>query len=197
MPSNLVEIMIKGEPDMIKGFVIGFLEGRGNQGDTFIEEKCILEEDSPLSMVIHFFSGRPHIIPVIADSGMRESLCQALQRRKEDVPSEIVSIREVMGASFDFHYKTFSRELGKTLNDFFSNLPSGIQFKGDYKHEEKIDLEGKGIEAYAPLHDYEIKGSGVVQGGAKEIYKFYCRSGQFEVVELGKLKLQYGNTIRD
>ncbi|MEN6376311.1 MAG: hypothetical protein ABFD75_16210 [Smithella sp.] len=191
MATTYTEIMIKGEPALIKGFVIGFLEGRGDKGDTFVEEERI-EEDSPLEMILHFFTGHLHLVPVIAETGMVESLCKALQNRKEEIPSEVVSVRNVTGAFFEFKYKTFSEGVGKSLLAFFSDLPSGIQMKTSYKPTEKITPEGKGVEAYAPLHDYELKGSGVVQGGVKEIYNFYCRAGLFEVVELGKLTLEYG-----
>lgn len=184
------EIMIKGEPALIKGFVIGFLEGCGDKKETFVEEERI-EEDSPLDMILHFFS-HPHLVPVIAEAGMVESLCQALQNRKEEIPSKVVSVREVTGAFFEFKYKTFSEEMGKSLLAFFSNLPPGVQMKAGYKPEEKLTPVGKGVETYAPLHHYELKGSGIIQGEVKETYRFYRQAGLFEVVELGKLTLAYG-----
>ncbi|MEN6331085.1 MAG: hypothetical protein ABFD57_03745, partial [Smithella sp.] len=64
MSTTYTEIMVKGEPALIKGFVIGFLEGLGDKGDTFVEEECLIEEDSPLSMILHFFTGHPHLVPV-------------------------------------------------------------------------------------------------------------------------------------
>jgi len=192
MAITFTEIMIKGEPALIKGFVIGFLEGRGDKGNTFVEEEGRIEEDSPLHMIMHFFSGHPHMVPVIAEAGMVESLCKALQNRKEEIPAEVISVRDVTSAFFEFEYKTFSEEVGKSLLAFFSNLPSGVRIKAGYQPQEKITPEGKGVEAYAPLHDYELKGSGIVQGEVKETYRFYCRAGLFEVVELGKLTLEYG-----
>lgn len=191
MATTYTEIMIKGELALIKGFVIGFLEGRGDKGDTFVEEERI-EEDSPLEMILHFFTGHPHLVPVIAETGMVDAICKALQNRKEEIPSEVISVKDVTGAFFEFKYKTFSEEVGKSLQAFFSKLPEGIEIKPGYKPEEKITPSGKGVEAYAPLHDYELKGSGIIRGGVKEIYQFYCRAGLFEVVELGKLTLEYG-----
>lgn len=194
MATTYKEIMIKGEPALIKGFVIGFLEGRGDKGDAFVEEDRI-EDDSPLNMILHFFTGHAQILPVIAESGMVESICNALQNRKEEIPSEVMSVREVTGALFEFKYKTFSEEVGKSLRAFFSDLPEGVELKPGYQPVEKITPSGKGVEAYAPLHDYELKGSGIVRGGVKEVYRFYCRTGRFEVVELGKLTLEYGKAL--
>ena len=191
MTTTYTEIMIKGEPLLIKGFVIGLLEGRGDKGDTFVEEECLVEEDSPLSMILHFFTGHAHMIPVIAESGKVELICNALQNRKEEIPSEVMSVREVTGAFFEFKYKTFSEEVGKSLRAFFSDLPEGVEVKPGYEPAEKKTPRGKGVEAYTPLHDYELKGSGIIRGGVKEVYRFYCRAGLFEVVELGKLTLEY------
>lgn len=193
MATTYTEIMIKGEPALIKGFVIGYLEGRGDQNETFVEEERI-EEDSPLDMIKHFFS-HPHLVPVIAETGMVGSICRAMENHKGEIPSEVVSMRDVTGASFEFKYKTFSEEVGKSLLTFFSNLPTGVQMKAGYKPEEKLTPVGKGVETYAPLHHYELKGSGIVQGGVKEIYRFYCQAGLFEVVELGKMKLEYGKNL--
>jgi hypothetical protein len=192
MSTNFTEIMIKGEPALIKGFVIGFLEGREDKGNTFVEEEGRIEEDNPLHMILHFFSAHPHLVPVIAEAGIVESLCRALQNRKEEIPAEVMSVRNVTGAFFEFKYKTFSEEVGKSLLEFFSNLPSGVRMKVGYRPAEKITPREKGVDAYAPLHDYELQGSGVVQGEVKEIYRLYRRAGLIEAVELGKLILEYG-----
>jgi hypothetical protein len=191
MATTYTEIMINGEPALIKGFVIGFLEGRENHGDTFVEEEGQIEEDSPLDMILHFFS-HPHLVPVIAELEIVESLCQALQNRKEEIPAEVMSVRDVTGAFFEFQYKTVSEEMGKSLLAFFSNLPDGVQMRAGYQPAEKITPREKVVGAHDPLHHYELKGSGIVQGGVKEVYRLYRQAGLFEVVELGKLTLEYG-----
>jgi hypothetical protein len=45
-------------------------------------------------------------------------------------------MRCVKGASFAFKYKAFSKEVGKSLLDFFSDIPLEFHMKTGYKSEE-------------------------------------------------------------
>jgi hypothetical protein len=60
---------------------------------------------------------------------------------------------------------------------------------------EKFIPEGKGIDAYAPLHDYELNGKGRISGAVKGVFDLYYRLGRFEVVELEDMELIYGEAL--
>lgn len=189
MDKSYCEMTVRGPQELIKGFVIGYVEGLGGQEKPILGEECRVEQDNPLGLIMHFFTDH-HTVPIIVESGFCKYLSDALKKHENELQATIVSIREIAGARFDFQYRTFSRDVGKYLLELFSDPPEGVQVD-DYAPREKIIPEGKGIEAYTPLHDYEVKAKGTVTGGVKEVYDLYCRAARYDVVETGKLKLVY------
>ncbi len=194
MPKTYYEVRLKGSPELIKAFTIGFIEGRGGKEEEFVENACRIEEDSPISLVLHFFSGLHHETALVMESSASRPLIEALHKHRGAIPVEVSRVREITGAAFDFRYRTNSHETGKELLALFSNLTGDLKIEGYAPKEENIP-EAKGIEAYAPLHDYELKAKGTVTGEIHAVHDLYCRAGRFEVVDLGDLRLVYGKTI--
>ncbi len=194
MSDTYCEMTIQGQPEAIKAFVLGFIEGRGGTEESVIEGECLIEEDSPIDLIKHFFGPHHHTVPVIIGTDNCQPLRSALEKHKAEIRGTVTALREITGASFNFRYRTFSRETEKSLFDLFTNPAEGVRIQ-DYAPKEKLTPEGKGVEAYAPLHDYEVSAQGTVSGGVKEVYALFCRAGRFDVVELGELKLSYGKNI--
>ena len=195
MARTYVEVLIKGEHDLIKGFVMGFLEGQGHGATSAPERECILCEDYPLALLKHFLSGHPHMVRVLIDSELAGGVIHALNRHRKDIPSEIKSFREIVSVFFDLRIRTFSREVGRSLVEMLTVLPAGAALKDGYELQEKIDPEGKGLELFAPLHDYEMTFFGTVQGEVDGVYALYRAISRFEVAEAGELKLEYGKAL--
>lgn len=190
------EVVVAGSLDLVKGFVIGFLEGRGITGETFFGEEYHIEDDSPLDFLMHLIGTKDDHSTVIVEAGLHELLYGALKNRQKEVNLEVKTIREIVGGSFKFSYKTFSREVGQMIARLFSELPDGVIMEPGYRPQEKVTPEGKGTDAYAPLHDYELNAKGRVSGGIKGIFDLYRNAERFEVVELDDIELKYGKTIK-
>jgi len=195
MNPSYYEVTVEGSQDLLKGFVIGFLEGRGISGETFFGGEYELDEENPLEVLFRMMRQREESTTVIVEAELRGQLREALQRRKDSLPLKVVSVREVTGANFGFSVKTYSREVGQALRDLFTRPPEGVSVDPLFFPEEIVIPEGKGVEAYAPLHEYEMKWKGRVSGPIREIFSLYHRAGRFEVVKLGELHLDYGQRI--
>jgi hypothetical protein len=195
MNPTYYEVTVEGSHDLLKGFVIGFLEGRGISGETFFGDEYELDEESPLEVLFRMMRQRDESTTVIVEAGLRSQLREALQRRKDSLPLKVVSVREVRGATFGFSVKTYSREVGQSLRELFTRPPEGVSVDPPFFPEEIVIPEGKGVEAYAPLHEYEMKWKGQVSGPIRQIFALYHRVGRFEVVRLGDLNLDYGERI--
>ena len=55
--------------------------------------------------------------------------------------------------------------------------------------KETVNPAGKGVEASAPLHEYEIEAKGEIYGPVKEIINLYGEAEHKDMVELGSIKL--------
>jgi hypothetical protein len=121
-------------------------------------------------------------------------VCQLLQDALDNVhdalPLKLLAAREVVGAQFGFTYEAFAQELGDELKGLFTNLPEGVSILG-YEVEEKVAPEGKGIEAYAPLHEYGIKAKGKITGAVKAVIEFHDKLEEHPLVALEGILLEF------
>ncbi len=60
-----------------------------------------------------------------------------------------------------------------------------------YEPKEKRNPEAKGVEAYAPLHHYEIRAKGRISGPIREVIAFYGQVEHNKLVELGPIEITY------
>jgi hypothetical protein len=188
MRKKWYEVVIEGSFDLIKGFIIGFFEGRKISGAIIFEREHHVKREGEIEHLlraIHVEEDRVHLI-----MGKRtfRILDQALNKRKHEIPLKVVSEKEIVRAHFNFTYAAYAKRFGNELKELFSSLPEGVRLEG-YEPEE-IERETKDSTAgYAPLHKYEIKAKGRVTGPAKDVIDFYDRLEhnawiKFEEIEL-------------
>jgi len=193
MNKNYYEVIVKGSYDLAKGFVLGFMEGRAIEGEAIFEEEQHIKVEGTLAQLIRISGIKGRTLHVIVGSGFYDLISEAFQHVQDRMDLEVESVRVITDAFFDFHYKAFTRELGDELQGLFDALPEGLNIEGKYAPKESLDPEGKGIETYAPLHDYELTASGQIHGPAKEALDFYRRLELYDMVELGEINLKYAD----
>jgi hypothetical protein len=187
MIEEYVEVVLDGPFDFIKGFVLGFMEGRGISGDVIFEETNRARGDVFVRL-LRFVRLEEDHVHLIVGAGIHELLKEALEKRQAEAPVRIVRVRKIGEARFKFRYRTYSRPLGEELKNLFRNLPEVLHLEG-YEPKETLRPESKAIEAYAPEHPYAVEASGTVSGRAKEAIDLYNRLGRYEIVELGDIKM--------
>ncbi len=185
------EVTVEGGLDLVKGFVAGFLEGRGISGDVFFGSDYQIEGESPAGLLMRLMGLRGETCTLVVGTGLHELLAAALERRRGIVPLRILKVCPVASAAFDVSFRTYSRAVGAELGELFGSLPVGVSLGERFEMQEKVTPEGKGVEAYAPLHEYELRGRGRIEGGVKGVFSLYHRLERFEVVQRGDMELAY------
>jgi len=190
MRKKYYEIVIEGPFDLIKGFIIGFFEGRKISGAIIFEQEHHVKQEDGLEHLlraVHIEEDRVHIL--MSERTFR-MLNQALNNRKHGVPLKIVSKKEIVRAHFNFTYAAYAKRFGDELKNLFGKLPQGVRLEG-YQPEE-IERETKDSTAgYAPLHKYEIKAKGRVSGPAKGVIDFYDRLEHNKLIEFEEIELEF------
>ncbi len=185
------EVIIEGSLDIIKGFVLGYLEGSGIQGEAIFGEEHHVENESKFGQLMRLLNVRGEQVHLIVGAGIYDLLKKAIDRHIDELEVRVVSVREITNARFDFSYKAFNRKLGEELKEKFGGLPEGLTMEAGYNPEEQIHPEAKGVKAYAPLHEYELKAKGKIHGPIKAVVDFYGEIEHNSLVELGDIKLEY------
>ncbi|HPQ43647.1 MAG TPA: hypothetical protein PKZ42_05400 [Syntrophales bacterium] len=190
MNNEYSEVVIEGSLDRIRGFVVGFLEGKGIQGEAIFEEEHHVANESRFGQMMRLIGVRGNRFHLIIETEFFKLLEEALKRRKEELALKITSEKKISRASFDFRYRAYTKELGEELMTLFGDLEEGLHMR-DYQPKETLLPEGKGVEAYAPLHEYEIKAAGTISGPVKAVIDFYGRAEHHDMVELDNITLEY------
>jgi hypothetical protein len=195
MNKDYYEVVIEGHLDLAKGFVMGFLAGKGIEGSAFFDNACHIagkDETGPLLRLIH---ARDNVSTLIVGSGLYDLLAAALNRHPQVIALRIKQARRVLGAAFACAFRTYSREVGQEIKEILSCVPEGVDGESEFEMHEKIDPEGKGHEFFTPLHDYELAGKGRISGSVRGVLDLHERLKRFEVVKLGELELTFGETV--
>ena len=194
MNKEYCEVVIEGESlDLVRGFVIGFLEGKEIQGEAVFGEDHHVENESMFGQMLRLIGVRGNRFHLIIGAGFFTLLQEALERRSGELALKIISEKKIKNASFGFHFRAYTKDLGTELKALFENPPEELQVK-DYKPKETVFPEGKGVEAYAPLHEYEIKATGTISGPICDVINFYGKVEHHDMVELADIKLTYIGT---
>jgi len=191
MTKEYYEVIVEGSFDLIKGFVLGYLEGSGIKGEAIFGEEHHVENESKFGQLMRILHVKDNQVHLIIGAGIHDLLEKAVTNRFDELKIKVVSVKKIREAHFEFTYKAFNREFGENLKGIFGNLPEGLVIAPGYEPKEKVLPEGKGIEAYAPLHEYEIKAAGKISGSAKAVIDFYGEVEHNALVELGPIRLEY------
>ena len=193
MNREYCEMVVEGSLELVEGFVIGFLEGKGIQGKAIFGENHHVQNEDRLGHMLHLVGMKGNRLHTIIGSCSQQRLLKdALERRKEELDLKLVSEKRIVQASFVFRYRAYTKDLGDELKELFGKLPEGLQVE-DYDPKETVYPEGKGLEAYAPLHEYEIKARGRIYGFAGDVIDLYGRAERYDMVELDDIKLEYAD----
>jgi len=191
MLKSYYEVDVEGSFDLIKGFVLGFIEGRQIEGEAIFGAEHHVENEEKFGQLLRLMGIKGKTVRVIICCKLHDLLEEALRKRKNEIQIEIKNVRKIAGASFEFQYKAFAETFGKELKETFGNLPEGLTMEPGYEPKEILNPDAKGVEAYAPLHHYELKAKGRITGPIREIIDFYGQAEHNQLVELGPIKITY------
>ncbi len=194
MNKEYCEVVVEGSLDLVRGFVLGFLEGKGLQGEAIFGEDHHVENEGKFGQLMRLIGVKGDRVHLIIGAGFHKLLEEALERRKGELALKIISEKRIGQASFGFRYRAYTRGLGDELMILFGEPPGGLQVK-DHKPRETVFPEAKGVEAYAPLHEYEVKASGTISGPVKDVIDFYGSAEHHDMVELDAIRLEYNEVL--
>ena len=192
MNREYCEVVVEGSLDLIRGFVLGFLEGREIQGEAIFGEDHHVANENKFGHLMRLIGVKGNHFHLIIGVGFFKLLEEALEKRKEEITLKVISEKKIKQASFRFRYRAYTMELGDELIALFRDLPEGLHVK-DYKPRKTVLPEGKGVEAYAPLHEYEVKATGTIYGPVKSVIDFYGMAEHYDMIELNAIKLEYAD----
>lgn len=189
-------LLVHGPYPLVRGYVAGFLAGRGLSGKIYFCEKEKIEVDlgaeeglaEKLAEWIGFH--RDTTTAFAVEEKIHGPLMEALKAPDDALGVSVEISRSVARSRFDVRFETFSSEEGSEIRSLVEGPPKGVAASDDFRIDEKIRATGKGVEAYAPEHEYELKGKGTFAGPLDEIVEFRRTLAGNPLVRCGAVKLE-------
>ena len=189
MSKDYYEVVVEGRPEYVNGFVHGLIAGRGGAGDAFFGEDFEIDEERPLEILSRLVGLREEHTVLLVEETVLGLLKEVIGGGRREGGMKLISTRKIREASFKYSFATFSRETGAALDKLLTSIPPGVFAEPPYAPEHRETPEGQGVEAYTPLHDYELKAAGRIRGECGGVCRCYELLKRHEVVELGPMEL--------
>jgi len=198
MQKSFSELVIEGQFVLVKGFILGFLYGSGQEFDYFFHRKHGIRRDTFREFIKELFEFESHVY-VCLDNKVLPKFLKAIEKSKEKIGLKLKSVRTINSANFTFSFEIFNKDLAGEIKRVFENSPAGVKVI-DYKPIEEVSTDAIGIEGYAPVHSFVARGSGTAEGNFHDIMELYLnikRSKGSESIMCSKISLDLEETIKE
>ncbi len=192
MSSKFSELVIDGNFMLVKGFLLGFLSQENAEGKYFFHRKAGIRRESFKDMLKEFFE-LDNYAHVCLDDSLINRFVEAAKFFTSITGNKIKSIKPVSSASFTFSFEVFNKDLADETKKILHNLPDDVKLEDYIPFEDKVS-EGKGVEGYAPLHEYTLRARGKFAGdfaGIMDIYLKIKRSDLSESIVCSEVYLSF------
>jgi hypothetical protein len=185
-----VEVVVEGPRGRARGFVEGYLTGRGVGARLLDAEEEGFGRDTLREQLREFLHPRAEVLHLLVPAEALDPVREAVDAAASaGVPVAIRRVLQVVGASFEFSFSAFSREHGRRLVSLVESLPREVRVLRDAPFEERVDPTARGIEAYSPVHEYEIRGKGTVEGDFEGVLAVRRRMCEESAIHLHRAEL--------
>ena len=181
------ELVIEGSLPLIKGFIFGLLEGGRKKGTVIFSQENNIKAETLIELLLERMHLKESLWYVIVEEKLLKYVEKGLTTTTIDL--KLKSVKKIKTAAFKFHYEVYAEKLGKEIKKIFKKLPVSLKMSPDYQPEEETHPEGKGIEAFAPCHEYALKAQGEVEGPLAALLSLYQKLDEYEVVTKEQINL--------
>jgi hypothetical protein len=184
------ELVIEGPRGWGIGFLHGFLLGCGSAHAVLDAEEEGFEVESLREQIREFLLPTAEILHLVVPGTMVPQIRRAIRAAaSRGRAMTIKHERSLTGARFRFEFSIYSREHAARWRRRFENLPPGARLSKGTSFTEIRDPDARGLEMYAPVHQYELHGEGEVEGDLAAVLPIFrlCRDEQLVRVSCAEL----------
>ncbi|HOO72131.1 MAG TPA: hypothetical protein PK926_10250 [Spirochaetota bacterium] len=198
MEKKYYELVLEGHYNAIYGLLKGFLLGKNQDWTFYFSKKAGIKIETLGEIIVDWISLKNKVHHIILEENFYEELKKAVEKfnttRKEE--SKFVNLKYlksaqlVKSAQFGFETKTYGRPYAAEIKNLIKKLPEGVELH-NYNPIEKENKDAKGVELYAPEHEYTFEASGTLSGNIGELIELRKTLDEHPLVEVEKIQLKF------
>ncbi len=190
MSKDFVEMVISAPFILVKGFLMGLIEGSGEQPVYFFSKRTGIRTET-LGSAFKEWLGFENIIHLCLEKKFSKRFEDAIKNTYEKLGMEIKSVQHIESAGFDFKAHFFKKDEADDFQAYLDALPKGVYLDG-FKENEHQDKDHDGeAGAYAPSHAYEYSASGRVVGEFAGVVEVFLKYKNDILVETDEVELNF------
>ena len=188
-PTVWYEVVLSGSHDTIFGLLTGLSLGADLESTIIYAHEAGVADARVGNRIKELLHIHGHSCQIILDGPTRGLLKRKAKRIFVETGVEIASDRKIRNAEFKFSYQAYAPRYAEEIADLLDGLPKGAKLVS-HKRDEKIDPSAKGAEAYAPAHDYEVKGTGEIRGRFDLVLEAHLLLDRHPLVGVDEIELE-------
>ena len=157
------ELIFEGSLPVVRAFLTGLSLGKGWAIPFLCFDDHGIHGESRGHRALEKIKLTADLTYVAAIDRQAPAIAAAARAAHAGLGIAVRSDRPVRGAEFEFGFRLFDRRLAARLRGLLSAPRTGVAVTLAGESED-VHPEGRGIEAYAPEHDYVFEGRGVARG---------------------------------
>lgn len=193
------EMVIEGPRGWGIGFLQGYLLGRGCRQEVLDAEEEGFDVESLREQIRELLRPTSEVLHLVVPASLAADVRRAVKGAASS--GRLMTIRReraITGIRFHFELSINSRRHASRLRRRLENLPDGAHLSKGTSITEIRDPDADGVEMYAPVHDYELRGDGGVEGDLEAVLPIYRLFRDEELVQVSGAELiaDGGNSAR-
>jgi len=187
---KFVELVIESPFILFKGFLMGYIEGSGENPIYFFSKKTGIKTETLVESLKVWF-GFETLVHVCMEKDFAEKIKKALENTFDKLGMKVKSEKVIKSASFDFKVTFYHKKDSKKFEELIHNLPEGVildEFKKDVEEDKEAEKE-RGI--YTAEHAYVYKAEGEIVGDFEGVIEVFLKMKDMPHVELEEVYLNF------
>ncbi|MBE0564442.1 MAG: hypothetical protein IH621_00665 [Krumholzibacteria bacterium] len=182
------EVVFRGKPKVVRAFLHGLVLGAGADATIFFSYTDGIAHEGKLEQLAGKVGLRTSDCHVVMDAGVSALIKDLAKRIVAETGLEIAAHRRIRSAKLAFSYTAYTPGHEAELLQAVESLPPGVRMQG-FTRDEKADPGARGVEAYAPSHDFEASGEGLLLGPVDELVAIRQRMARYPLIAAKDIEL--------
>jgi len=183
------EVVFQGKPKVVRAFLSGLLLGSGRQATVFYSFLDGVHHEGKAEKLAEIVGMRGSDCHVILDAETATWLKSLGRAINAETGLTITVNRRIRSASMELRYHGYAQRYEEEIRTALGDLPAGLKLTG-FKQDVRVDPLAKGIEAYAPVHEYESIGKGLVTGPVDLVIELKRNLARFPLLKASDIELK-------
>lgn len=189
MNRNFIEMVIEGPRGKTRGFIEGFLSGRGHGNQVIDAEEEEFDCEPMRERIREMLIPSGNTVHLLVPEDLRDEVDEAIAAAGAwGATLALRQERRVRAARFEFDFRIYSREHAARVKELLARVPEDVTLEADPFQETDLPGEESG-GAFAPVHAYELRGEGSASGPIEAILPMYRRWREEELIHQTRLEM--------